>query len=96
MPEPLFSAHRGAVVTSASVDGCELATLNIDGRWYPMVRVESNQLPAVDHGFSSEANARFVAFLSLATHLSGVGSAVPSFDDFAWGPEPNTAKWLNG
>ena len=95
MPEPLLSAHRNALVTSATLDGCELATLNLDGRWYPMIRVGMRQLDTVNHGFASEDNARFVAFLSLATHLAESGMAVPCFDDFDWRHEPDSAKWLN-
>lgn len=95
MPEPLPSAHRDAVVISARLDGCELATVAVEGRWYAFTRVDSRQLPVLQHGFASEANARFVAFLSLATHLSDQGNAVPCYDDFAWRRDPDPARWLH-
>jgi len=92
--EPAANDLRGAVVMSAVCNEFELATIAVGGKWLAVSCIRSNRLPRLPHAFSSEENARFVAYLGLATHFAAEGTPPPGFDAFVWRREPNSAAWV--
>ncbi|HZU24440.1 MAG TPA: hypothetical protein VFA04_02905 [Bryobacteraceae bacterium] len=80
---------------SAVCNEFELATIRIAGKWLAVSCVQSETLPRLRHAFSSEENARFVAYLGLATHFRSRGTQPPGFDAFVWQREANPAAWLS-
>jgi hypothetical protein len=84
----------GAEVMRATFDHFELATVRVRGGWLAASCIGTERLPAVRHTFSSEDNARFVAYLGLSTHFGRLGVQPPGFNSFVWRREQDSEAWL--